>query len=55
MTKIVVVTCDEIIHTPENISINPNDKANYWLIAVVLLAIACLLCLVIIVVKYCIK
>ena len=50
----LVVTCDEIINTPETISISLSGGINYWLIAVVLLAIACLLLLVV-VVKFNIK
>ena len=51
----LAVTCDEIIDTTENASVNPNDKANYCFIAIVLLAVVCLLLLVVIFVKYHIK
>ena len=43
---------DGLVDTPGTTSINPNDKTNYWLIAVVLLAIAWLLLLLVSVVKY---
>ena len=39
----VVVTCDEIMDTTENVPISPNNAINYWLITAILLAIACLL------------
>ena len=48
----VLVTYDEILDTSETALSNPNDKTNYWHIAVALLAIMCLLWLVVIVVKY---
>ena len=56
----LVVLCDETEDTVEDlnhmaletISINSNNKTNYWLIAVVLLATVCLLLLLVIVVKY---
>ena len=48
----VVVTYDEIVDTPKSAVINPSDGINYWLIAVILLAMGCLLFLVFIVVKY---
>ena len=48
----LVVPCDENLDMSEAVSINPNGKTNHWLIAVVLLAIACLLLLVVIVVNY---
>ena len=51
----VAVTRDEIVDTPETTSIHPKNKANYWLIAVILLEIACLLLLVVIIVKFCMK
>ena len=55
--------CDEIedtvrdvsYATPESAAINPNDVIDYWLIFVVLLATACWLLLVVMVVKYYIK
>ena len=50
----LVVTCDRIADTPKSAVINPSDGINYWLIAVVLLSVACLLLLVVIVVNYCI-
>ena len=46
-----VVTCDEREHTPESVVINPGNGTNHWLVAIVLLAITCLLLLVAIVVK----
>ena len=51
----VVVTRDEFLDKIETTSVNPDDKINYWLIAVVLLTIAYLLLLVIIVVRHYIK
>ena len=51
----LVVTCDEILDTPDTTSINSNDKTNYWLIATVLLAVTWLLLLAVIVVKYHVK
>ena len=51
----LVVTCDEILDTPDTTSINPNDKTNYWLITTVLLAVTWLLLLAVIVVKYHVK
>ena len=51
----VVVTCDEIVKTPETRSIKPNDKTSYCFIAEVSLAITCLLLLVAIVVKFSMK
>lgn len=38
----LVVTCDEIVDTPESASINPNDEISYRLVAVLLLPIECL-------------
>ena len=35
----IVLTYDNNVDIPETISINPNDKTNYWLIAVFLLSI----------------
>ena len=35
----MVVFYDNNVDIPETISINPNDKTNYWPIAVVLLSI----------------
>ena len=52
LTDDLAVMRDETKDTPEATSINPNGKANYWLRNVVILAIACLLLLVAIVVKY---
>ena len=43
---------NETVDTPETKSINYSDRTNYWLIATVLLAIACFLLLVVTVVKY---
>ena len=52
----LVVTCDEILDTPDTTSINSNDKTNYWLIASALLAVTWLLLLLaVIVVKYHVK
>lgn len=48
----LVVSCDEIGDTSENASINLSGRISYWLIAFILLAIAYLLLLVVIVVKY---
>ena len=48
----LVVPCDETVDMPEAVLINPNDKTNHWLLTVVLLAIACLILLVVIVVNY---
>ena len=45
-------TCDDIVDTPETISINPGDKTNYWILDILLVAIACLILVVVIVVKY---
>ena len=39
----LVVTCDEFENTPENSVINPSNGINYWLLAVVILAITCIL------------
>ena len=50
----LVVTCDRIADTPKSAVINPSDGINYWLIAVALSSVACLLLLVVIVVNYCI-
>ena len=33
----LVVTCDEIEDTQENVVVNTSNRINYWLIAVVLL------------------
>ena len=38
MSHVSVVTYGDILDIPK---INPSDKKNYWLIAVVLLSIAC--------------
>ena len=46
----LVVTCDEIDDIPKSVSINPGNGLSYWFIAAVLLAFACLLLLVTIVV-----
>ena len=51
LTDHLIVSCDETEDTPETTSINRNDKTNYRLLTVILLAIACLLLLVAIV-KY---
>ena len=48
----VAVICDETVHLPETRSINPNNKTNYRLTAVNLLANACLLLLLVILAKY---
>ena len=51
----LVVTCDEIVVTPETALIKSNDKTVYWLtivvFAVVLLAIVNSVLLVVIVIK----
>ena len=54
MADNLVVTwdCDETEHIPESASINSSNGTDYLLISVILLAIACLLLLVIMVVKY---
>lgn len=51
----LIVTCDEIKDTPESAPTNFRNRIIYWLIPAILLEIACLLLLVIIVVKYHIK
>ena len=51
----LIVTCDEIKETPESAPTNSRNRIVYWLIPAILLEIACLLLLVIIVVKYHIK
>ena len=48
----LVVTCDEVENIPKSTSISPSNGINYWLIAAALLAIACLLLLLAITVKY---
>lgn len=50
-----VVTCIEIMDTTETASIDSNHNPNCWVIAVVHLAITCLLLLLVITVKYHIK
>ena len=50
-----VVTCDEIMDTTETASIDSNHNPNCWVIAVVHLAITCLLLLLVITVKYYMK
>ena len=50
-----IVTCDEIVDTPESATVNPSNGINYWIIDFVLSAIAYLLLLMIIVVKYYMK
>ena len=52
LSEIVVATCHEAADTPESTPVNPSDGTNYWLIAVALLSIACLLLLVVIAFKY---
>ena len=49
------VTCDEIVNIPQTAPINHSHGINHRFIAVVLLAIACLLLLVQIVCEYYIK
>ena len=49
----LVVARDEILNTPDTISINPSGGINYWLIAAVLLVTVCLL--LVVVVKFNIK
>ena len=51
----LAVTSDEIVDAAETAPINPSNGTNYWLIAVVLLALACLLLLVTIGVNYYMK
>ena len=51
----LIVAWDEIEGIAESALINPSNEINYWLIAVVLLTIACLLLLVAIFVKYYMK
>ena len=51
----LVVSCDEIVDTPETALINSSGGINHGLIAVVLLATACLLLLMVMVVKYYMK
>ena len=51
----LVVTRNETTDTPEIGPINHSNGVNYWLIDVILLAIACLLLLMATVVKYYIK
>ena len=51
----IVVPFDELVDTLVTALIVPNDITNYWLLSVVPLAIACLILLVIIIVKYCTK
>ena len=41
----IVVTCDEVVDTPESAVINLNDGTDYWFIAVVLLPVVSLLLL----------
>ena len=48
----IVVNCNEFVDMAKTAPVNPNDKTNYWLTAVALLAIACLLSLVVIIVTY---
>ena len=50
-----LLTCDEIVNTSETTSVRLENKINYWLHYVVLLATACLLLLIITVVQYCMK
>lgn len=47
-----VVSCDEIMDTTETASIDSNHNPIYWVIAVVHLAITCLLLLLVINVKH---
>ena len=46
------VKCHEIDDIPDSPSINPSNGINYWVIGVILLAIACFLLLLTIVVKH---
>ena len=48
----ILVICNKIVDMPETASINPNDKTNYWHIAVALSAIVCLLLQMVIAVGY---
>lgn len=45
----VVVTWDETEETSESAAINPGNRTDYWLVAITLLVIACLLLLMAIV------
>ena len=45
----VVVTWDEFEETSESAAINPSNRTDYWLVAIILLVIACLLLLMTIV------
>ena len=47
-----VVSCDEIMDTTETASIDSNHNPIYWVIAVVHIAITCLLLLLVITVKH---
>ena len=51
----LVVICDEIVDTPDSASISLRSGINYWLIPVVLLAIAGLLILMAIIINYYMK
>ena len=46
----ILVTCDEIVDTPKSTPVNPSDGLDYWIVPVVILAIAVLLLFVPIVV-----
>ena len=51
----LVVKCNETEDIPERASINPSNGISYWLIAVVLLPIKCVLSPDTIIVEYCMK
>ena len=51
----LVVLCDEILDTPNIVSVNSTKKTNHLLLGVALLATLCLKLLVVITVKYYIK
>lgn len=52
MTIVVATICDETVDWPKTTSINLNNKTNFQLTAIDLLATACLLLLLVIVAKY---
>ena len=43
------------VDTVKSIVTNPSNRKYYWLIAVVLLSIACFLLVVVVIIKYCVK
>lgn len=52
MTIVVAAICDETVDSPKTTSINLNNKTNFQLTAIDLLATTCLLLLLVIVAKY---